>query len=286
MTDLITTNEQGVTLFTQQAATLVRKMLCPTASDAELAFFASYCKRLSLDPLAGHVHLVPRRQKVNGEWVDVAKPEISVAGLLVLAERSQKYRGRTKYEWCDSDGNWVDVWLDTDTPPSAARVGVYRDGAPEPIVGVATWDSYAAKTRNGSLTHMWAQHGPRMLGKCALSLALREALPAQFAGVYTDVEMDQVPIPESASDASDVEGDAEPVEAIEDAEIVTDTPQTEDPRITTLRERSQALPEDQQEALKQQLRRSRIDMSNATEEDIAKLTMWIDAAADEAGVPA
>lgn len=184
--DVIQTTSSGVAQFTGPAKQLVRAMLCKEATDLELAFFASYCKRLGLDPFSGHVHLVKR-----GSGSDkVARPELSIAGKLLVAERSGKYRGRTPYEWCGEDGVWTDIWLKPE-PPSAARVGVYRDGAAEPIMGTALWSSYVGTKYGGEVNAMWKQHGPRMIAKCALSLALSEALPAELGGVYTIEEMGQ-----------------------------------------------------------------------------------------------
>lgn len=184
--DVINVNSQGVAQFTEQAAKLVTRMLCKDADAMEMAFFASYCKRLNLDPFSGHVHLVKRG--TGGD--KVARPELSISGALLIAERSGKYRGRTDYQWCGDDGVWVDVWL-APVPPRAARVGVYRDGAEHPIYGVALWDSYVGKTHAGHVNRMWQTHGPRMLGKCALRLALGDALPAELGGVYISEEMHQ-----------------------------------------------------------------------------------------------
>lgn len=212
-TDVIKTNAGGVAQFTDSGASLVRAMLCKDASDIELAFFASYCKRLELDPFSGHVHLVKR-----GSGSDkIARPELSIAGKLLVAERSGKYRGRTPYEWCGEDGAWVEIWLKTE-PPRAARVGVYRDGAEKPIIATALWDSYVGQKYGGETNAMWKKHGPRMIAKCALSLALSEALPAELGGVYTIEEMAQADNPvESKRDraAQMIEG----VELLDDSQL-------------------------------------------------------------------
>lgn len=273
MTELIVQTDGGVDQFTEQGATLIRRMLCPEASNEELAFFATYCKRLNLDPLAGHVHLVKRRQQRDGQWIDVARPELSLSALLLLAERSGKYAGRTQYEWCGKDGQWRDVWLE-DTPPAASRVGVYRTGSPEPIYGVATFASYAARKRNGELMAMWEKHGPRMIAKCALALALREALPAELGGVYSVDEMQHAPEIEPASnDVVDVEG-----------EEVEDEPEASEHElaIASLIDRAKQLPSPIATQLREQMQREQIPARGMTPDQLVRVTTWLEAAEDQA----
>lgn len=258
--DAIRVNDQGVAQFTAMASTLVREMLCAEANDMELAFFAGYCRRLGLDPFSGHVNLVKRRQKRPEGWVEVARPELSVAGLLLLAERSGKYKGRTDYQWCGADGLWVDVWLES-APPAAARVGVLRKGSTTPVTGVATWASYAATKRDGALTAMWKQHGPRMLGKCALALALREAMPADLGGAYSQEELQHTHM---AGD--DDGGEVEAIEPPERVEVVAEADV-----VAAVAARARELPDAAREVLRSWMRDEAIPAQGMTVEQLARL---------------
>jgi RecT family len=95
--------------------------------------------------------------------------------------------------WCGSNGQWADVWLNSD-PPRAAKVTVlrYKQGSTlASFTGVALYDSYCQTTKEGRPTKMWAQMGPEMLAKCAEALALRKAFPQSLSGLYTNDEMGQ-----------------------------------------------------------------------------------------------
>jgi hypothetical protein len=107
----------------------------------------------------------------------------------MMAERTGKYNGQTPPQWCGADGTWKDVWLD-DKPPSAARVGVYRLGAPEPLWAIAVYKEYVQKKKDGSPNRMWATMPSNQLLKCAEGLALRKAFP-ELQGVYGAEEMEQ-----------------------------------------------------------------------------------------------
>lgn len=153
--------------------------------------FLAHCRRTGLDPIARQIYAIYR----GGKW----GIQISIDGARLVAERSGQYEGQTSVQWTDDGVTWVDVWL-KDSPPRAARVGVYRRGFREPLYAVANWDSYVVtkdewengrKTGRVVVSDMWQKFGPLMLGKCAEMLALRKAFPQDLSGLYTTEEMGQ-----------------------------------------------------------------------------------------------
>lgn len=181
----------AVELWDAAQKRLIKEQIAPKATDDELRLFAQVCAKTGLDPFSRQIYAIHREvseKQDGGQWVKKQRMTIqtSIDGFRVIAERSGQYEGQTPKEWCGPDGKWVTVWLSANQP-AAARVGVWRTGFREPLYGIATWKEYAQE--NGP---MWKKMGPHMLAKCAESLALRAAFPADLSGLYTTDEFPTV----------------------------------------------------------------------------------------------
>lgn len=168
------------TQYTSTQIELLADTIAKDLTEPELALFIQVCKRTGLDPFSKQIYAIKRKGRMG--------IQTSIDGYRLIAQRSGDYAGQDGPFWCGPDGKWADIWL-SKQPPAAAKVGVYRQGFTKPVWGVATFAEYSTGE------FMWDKMPATMIAKCAESLALRKAFPADLSGIYTAEEMGQADSP-------------------------------------------------------------------------------------------
>lgn len=194
-TQLAVINNSTPIMFNEDEVNLIKTTICKGATDSELKLFLYQAQKTGLNPLARQIYAVKRWD--GKEKKEVMGIQTSIDGFRLVAERTGHYAGQVGPFWCGKDGVWHDAWLSSDAPV-AAKVGALRDDFKEPCWGVARFDAYVQKTKDGGPTMMWAKMGDVMIAKCAEALALRKAFPQELSGLYTSDEMAQTQNEESA----------------------------------------------------------------------------------------
>lgn len=145
----------------EQLDVLRESVIGGKATNAHLIHYVQVARHLDLDPFAGEVAGV-----LYGTTLSV---QVTVEGLLTLAERTGVFAGADGPYWCGQDGAWRDVWLASELP-LAAKAIVYRTDRPRPSVGVVLM---AEQKKMGGT--VWNNAPVHMLGVAALRLALRRS---------------------------------------------------------------------------------------------------------------
>lgn len=164
--------------FTPEQERMIRDAFANGASASEFEVLMEIARARRLNPLLRQIHFVNRYD--NAKNRKVWSTQVSIDGLRAIAERTGKYDGQDEPEFTERNGKVF-----------SCKVRVYRKDWTRPVVGVAYWDEYVQKTKEGDVTVFWKRMPHVMLAKCAEALALRKAFPEDMSGLYTPDEMGQ-----------------------------------------------------------------------------------------------
>lgn len=179
--------------FSKEQQDIIKNTYCKNCTDDEVKVFIYICQRVRLDPMLKQIHPVVRESSIkegNG-WIKKRSltPQTSIDGFRLIAERTRRYvpGDEPSYQY-DASGNLVSA--------TAYVKKLTHDGTWHIIAARAFYAEYVQGFTNkqtGALEvgKFWKQMPHLMLAKCAESLALRKAFPAELSGVYTDDEMKQ-----------------------------------------------------------------------------------------------
>jgi hypothetical protein len=161
---------------------LLKRTICKGSSDEEFELFMMACKRTGLDPFMKQIYAVKRWS--SSDKKEVMSMQTSIDGFRLIAERTGNYAPGRETTFC---------YDETKQLISATSYVKKRthDGTWHEIGSSAYFEEYAQRTKDGNVTQFWKKMPHVMLAKCAESLALRKAFPADLSGIYTAEEMTQ-----------------------------------------------------------------------------------------------
>ena len=195
------TNSKQIT-FTEEEIGLIKRTACNgNLKPDEFQRFMHQVYRTGLNPLTGQIHAVTRWNSSVNDYV--MSVQVAIDGFRLIAEKSGKYAGQLGPYWCGEDGQWKDAWLDPNTQPAAAKVGVKRHDFTDPLWQSARFDAYAQQIKGGAYNSFWRNKGDIMIAKCAEALALRRAFPQDLSGIYIEEEISSKMHEEQAAEQSE-----------------------------------------------------------------------------------
>lgn len=182
------------TSFTPTQVAALRQLGVQDAPEGDLAVFFHQCARTGLDPFAKQIYMIARQVKIRGRdgvkdrWETKYTIQTGIDGYRVLGHRLADERAdeleESEPQWCGTDGQWVDVWVDPATPPTAARYVITKNGKPR--TGTAMYAEFVQTTGNGEPNSMWSKMPANQLSKCAEAQAWRKTYPQDFSGMQLE----------------------------------------------------------------------------------------------------
>jgi phage recombination protein Bet len=208
--------------FSKQLELWTRTYMKGATAD-EVALFANVCRRTGLSPEMKQIYPVPREDKRTG--ITSFSFQTSIDGFRLIAERTGRYAPgqQATYEYETQEGigkpttrQYADRILISAT---AYVKKMTNDGTWHEVAATAFYDEYVQEFKDKEsgkfiATKFWLRMPHVMLAKCAESLALRKAFPAELSGLYTQEEMAQATIEEKPKNETITQEQAQEIEEL------------------------------------------------------------------------
>lgn len=169
---------------------LLKTTICKGSTNDEFELFLHACKRTGLDPFMKQIHAVKRKcKKPDGSWGETMTIQTGIDGFRLIADRTGKYSpGQEPTFTIDESGKLISS--------TAYIKKLTTDGTWHIVSASAYFDEYAQmitdkQTGERKPGDFWARMPRTMLAKCAETLAIRKAFPAELSGIYSFEEMGQ-----------------------------------------------------------------------------------------------
>lgn len=167
------------------------------ANSDEISLFANVCKRTGLSPEMKQIYAVSRFDSKAGR--EVFSFQTSIDGFRLIAERTGRYAPGQQATYEYNDNKEI-------ISATAYVKKMTDDGTWHEVAATAFYDEYVQEFKDKATgkyvpTQFWQRMPHVMLAKCAESLALRKAFPAELSGLYTQEEMAQAHTEESETKA-------------------------------------------------------------------------------------
>jgi len=167
---------------------IVKKYICPQATDQEAYTFLQLCKAQNLNPFLKEAYLIkygtaPATIVTGKETFTKRADKLPQydgfkAGIIVYSNDKVVYREGCFYTTAEQVlGGWAEV---------------YRKDRAIPFRNEVKLEEYMGKKTDGTPTKMWAEKKATMIRKVPLVQSLREAFPVPYGGLYSPEEINTV----------------------------------------------------------------------------------------------
>lgn len=187
MYEIVKSEEQELT------PAIIKKYICPVATEQEIYMFLQLCKAQNLNPFLREAYLIKygdeKASMVVGKETFTKRADKMPdcdgweAGIIVL-DNAKNVTYRNGAFIVDGEvllGGWANV---------------YRKGRSHPYHCEVSLKEYQRYNKKGELTKAWREMGATMIRKVPLVQALREAYPQEFANMFSPEEMPVDSLPE------------------------------------------------------------------------------------------
>jgi len=196
--------------FTDEQKKIIKNQFFPqNASTDEMVYCMNIAKNMGLNPITKEIFFVPRKSKVNGQWVEKVEPMLGRDSYIKVAHSTGLFAGMETGSKIESipkmiDGQWQE------SSDLVATCKVWRKDTDKPFLVTVAYSEYVQLTKDGTPNKFWKEKPDTMLKKVAESQALRKAF--SINGAYSIEEVNDVEFDHQRNSTQQIQSQPEPTQ--------------------------------------------------------------------------
>jgi len=148
----------------EQKKIIKNQFFPPSATSQDMIYCMNIAKNMGLNPITKEIFFIPRRSKINNQWVEKTEPMLGRDSYVKVAHSTGLFGGMETISDIKATPKLIDgFWKESNDLVAICKV--WRKDTEKPFVVTVAYSEYVQLTKEGNPTKFWKEKPDTMLKK-------------------------------------------------------------------------------------------------------------------------